>query len=401
MNFKYTAITDQGEKREGMIEAVNRELAISGLQRRGLIVTSLKNEMEARKWFEVTLFEKVPMKEVVILSRQMSTLFEAQVSALKAFSLLAGNTENKLLTRKMNQIVSDLQAGSSIAGALSKHPDIFSDFYVNMVKAGEESGKLTQVFLYLADYLDRQYALTSKTKHALVYPAFVIGIFIIVMILMFTVIVPKLSVIIVESGQDIPFYTKIIMAISDLLVNYGVFLLIFAAVAAVYLVRLTRSKKGKAFLDDVKLNVPILGNLYKKLYLARIADNMDTMLSAGIPIVRAIEITSGVVGNRKFQGIMVEAMEAVKSGKSFSQAMEMHQEVPRIMSQIVRVGEETGSMGQILKMLAKFYNREVDEAVDTLVGLIEPFMIVALGLGVGLLLVSVLVPIYNIAGGIG
>ncbi len=400
MNFRYTAVTDKGEKREGVIEAVNRELAISGLQRRGLIVTSVKTEQESKKWFEITLFEKVPMKEVVILSRQMSTLFEAQVSALKAFSLLAGNTENKLLARKMNQIVSDLQAGSSIAGALSKHSDVFSDFYVNMVRAGEESGKLTQVFTFLADYLDRQYALTSKTKHALVYPAFVIGIFIVVMVLMFTVVVPKLSAIILESGQEIPFYTKIVLWISDFLVRYGIFLFIFVLLGFGYIFRLARSKKGKALLDETKLNVPILGNLFRKVYLARIADNMDTMLSAGIPIVRAIEITGNVVGNKRYQEILKQAMESVKAGKSFSQSIEIHKEIPKIMPQIIRVGEETGSMGQILKMLAKFYKREVDEAVDTLVGLIEPFMIISLGLGVGLLLVSVLVPIYNIAGGI-
>jgi type IV pilus assembly protein PilC len=400
MNFKYTAITDTGEKRDGTIEAVNRDLALTGLQRRGLIVTTLKSEQEAKKWFELTLFEKVPMKEVVILSRQMSTLFEAQVSALKAFSLLGSNTENKLLGRKLNQIVADLQAGTSIAGALGKHPDVFSDFYVNMVKAGEESGKLSQVFSYLADYLDRQYALTSKTKHALVYPAFVISIFILVMIVMFTVVIPKLSVIITESGQEIPIYTRIIMAISQFLVQYGIFLILFVVVAGIYLFRLSRTTRGKALIDEVKLSVPIVGNLYKKLYLARIADNMDTMLSAGIPIVRAIEITSNVVDNRKYRQIMRESMEAVKSGKSFSESMSNRPEVPAIMPQIVRVGEETGSMGAILKMLAKFYNREVDEAVDTLVGLIEPFMIVGLGLGVGILLVSVLVPIYNIAGGI-
>lgn len=400
MNFRYTAVTDKGEKRDGVIEAVNRDLAISGLQRRGLIVTSVKSEEEAKRWFEVTLFEKVPMKEIVILSRQMSTLFEAQVSALKAFSLLANNTENKLLGRKMNQIVSDLQAGSSIAGALSKHPDVFSDFYVNMVKAGEESGKLTQVFLYLADYLDRQYALNSKTKHALVYPAFVITIFFVVMTLMFTVVVPRLSSIILESGQEIPFYTKIVLWISDFLVNYGIFFLIFIVIFALYVVRLARSKKGKKLIDDVKLTIPVVGPLFRKIYLARIADNMDTMLSAGIPIVRSIEITGNVVGNKRYQEVLKQAMEAVKAGKSFSQSLEIHEEIPRIMPQIIRVGEETGSLGQILKMLAKFYKREVDEAVDTLVGLIEPFMIISLGLGVGLLLVSVLVPIYNIAGGI-
>ena len=341
------------------------------------------------------------MKDVVILSRQISTLFEAQVSALKAFSLLAENSQNKLLGAKLSQIVTDLQGGSSIANALAKHPDIFSDFYVNMVKAGEESGKLTQVFSYMADYLDRQYALTSKTKHALVYPTFVIGIFIAVMVLMFTVVVPKLSAIIQESGQEVPFYTKIVMAISSFLVHYGIFLLIAVVVFFFYIIRLSRTKRGKQVLDDARLGIPVVGNLYQKLYLARIADNMDTMLSSGIPIIRSIEITARVVGNKRYEAVMLEAMEAVKSGKAFSAALAMHPtEIPKIMTQIILVGEETGSMGSILKMLAKFYNREVDEAVDTLVGLIEPFMIISLGIGVGLLLVSILVPIYNIAGGI-
>lgn len=401
MIFKYQAVTDKGEKKDGIIEAVNRDLAIMGLQRRGLIVTSIKDENQSKKWFEITILEKVPMKQVVILSRQISTLFEAQVSALKAFSLLADNSENPLLAKKLSQVVSDLQAGSAIATALSKHPDVFSDFYVNMVKAGEESGKLSQVFLYMADYLDRQYALTSKTKHALVYPAFVIGIFISVMILMFTVVVPKLSAIITESGQEVPFYTKIVMAISSFLVQYGIFLLILFVVAFGYVLRLSRTKKGKVILDHARLTFPLIGGLYRKLYLARIADNMDTMLSSGIPIVRAIEITGNVVGNKRYQTVMMEAMESVKSGKALSAALSTHpEEIPKIMTQIIMVGEETGSLGSILKMLARFYKREVDEAIDTLVGLIEPFMIISLGIGVGLLLVSILVPIYNIAGGI-
>lgn len=400
MIFKYKAITNTGQPQEGVIEAVNRDLAMAGLQRRGLIVTEIKSEEESRKWFELSVFERIPMKQVVILSRQMSTLFEAQVSALKAFSLLSENSENKLLQKKLKQIVIDLQSGSSIAGALSKHKEVFSDFYINMVRAGEESGRLTQVFTFLADYLDRQYALTSKTKNALVYPAFVIGIFFIVMILMFTVVIPKLADIIAESGQEIPVYTKVVMMISDFLVNYGIFLAIGLVVFIGYTIQLSRTARGKRYLDEIRLSIPLVGNLYQKLYLARIADNMDTMLSSGIPIVRAIEITSSVVGNKKYQAILEDAMNSVKAGKSFSQALEIHKEIPQIMVQIVKVGEETGSLGSILRMLAKFYNREVDEAVDTLVGLIEPFMIISLGIGVGLLLVSVLVPIYNISGGI-
>ena len=400
MNFIYTAVTENGEKKDGAIEAVSKELAIAGLQRRGLIVTGLKTEKEAQQWFQMSFFEKVSLKEVVILSRQMSTLFEAQVSALKAFSLLANNTENPVLQKKLNTIVQDLQSGSSISAALAKQNDVFSDFYINMVKAGEESGKLTQVFAFLADYLDRQYALTSKTKHALVYPGFVIGIFAIVMTLMLTVVIPKLSAIILDSGQEVPFYTKIVMALSNFFVHYW-FVLIIAIVVFVFtFMQFFKSKKGKAELDILKLSVPFFGPMFRKLYLARIADNMDTMLSSGIPIIRAIDITAAIVGNATYRTILLNAMEQVKGGKPLSAALEGDEHIPKLMPQIIRIGEETGSLGNILKMLSKFYQREVTEAVDTLIGLIEPFMIITLGLGVGLLLVSVLMPIYNIAGGI-
>ncbi len=269
-----------------------------------------------------------------------------------------------------------------------------------MVRAGEESGKLTQTFSYLADYLDRQYQLTSKTKNALIYPAFVIGVFIVVMLLMFVFIIPKLSDIIRESGQDIPFYTKIVLGVSDLLIHYGLFVLLGVAAFGIYVYRVVRTDKGQSLIDRFKITVPIFKNIYIKLYLARMSDNLDTMLSSGIPIIRAIELTGSVIGNRIYAQILQEATESVKSGSSLSDALAKHTEIPQIMSQMVRVGEETGSLGNILKTLGKFYNREVQDAVDTLVGLIEPLMIVVLGLGVGLLLVSVLMPIYNIAGGI-
>jgi len=343
----------------------------------------------------------VKSKDIVILSRQIATLFEAQVSALKAFSMLSVNTENKLLGRKLVQIVDDLQAGVSISGSLARHPDVFSDFYVNMVKVGEETGKLNQTFLHLAEYLDRQYALTSKTRNALIYPAFVIITFFVVMTLMFTVVIPKLSSIILDSGQEVPFFTKIVIAISNLFVNYGFLGLIFLVLLGIWIWRLSSTPKGKIYLDTLRLSTPAVGNLYKKLYLSRITDNLNTMLSSGVPIVRAIDITGQVVGSLAYKDLLAEVTDGVKSGLSLSSAFEKHTEqIPGIMIQMVQVGEETGSLGSILKTLTDFYKREVDDAVDTLVGLIEPVMIVVLGLGVGILLVSVLMPIYNMAGSI-
>ncbi len=401
MLFKYKAIDPEGVKKEGEIDAPNRDMAVSGLQRRGLVIISIKDETESKSIFQLSFFEKVSNKDIVILSRQIATLFEAQVSALKSFTMLATNTENKLLSRKLTVVSDDLQAGISISGALSKHPDVFSNFYINMVKVGEETGKLNQTFLYLAEYLDRQYSLTSKTRNALIYPIFVVVTFFVVMTLMFVVVIPRLSEIILDSAQDIPFYTKIVIAISNIFVHYGFFILIFLVLLGIWVWRLSMTEKGKQYLDSLKLSMPAVGNLYKKLYLSRISDNLSTMLSSGVPIVRAIDITAQVVGSRVYSGILAEVADGVKSGLTLSIAFARHKvEIPGILVQMVQVGEETGSLVSILKTLTDFYRREVDDAVDTLVGLIEPVMIVVLGLGVGVLLVSVLMPIYNLAGSI-
>src|ERR1035437_5801947 len=260
MLFKYKAVDDKGINKEGEIDAQNRYIAISGLQRRGFIIISIVDEGKNKSLLSISFFGKVPMKDVVILSRQISTLFGAQVSALKAFTMLAANAENKLLATILIEISDDLQAGVSISGALAKHPDVFSDFYVNMVKAGEETGKLNQTFAHLADYLDREYALTSKTKNALIYPSFVIVTFFVVMILMFVIVIPKLSAIILDSGQAVPFYTKIVIGISNLFVNYGFFLIIFVVLLIIWVWRLFSTEKGRVYLDSLKLSTPAIGN---------------------------------------------------------------------------------------------------------------------------------------------
>lgn len=402
MLFKYKAIDVEGKNKEGEIDAANRDIAISALQRRGFVVVSVIEEGEKKSIFSMDLFERVSMKDIVVLSRQIATLFEAQISALKAFSLLAENSENKLLSRKINQIHDDLQAGVSISGSFAKHPDIFSDFYVNMVKVGEETGKLSQTFAHLADYLDRQYALTTKTRNALIYPIFVIFVFFVVMILMFVFVIPKLSQIIKDSGEAIPLMTKIVIGVSDIFVNYGFFLIFFAVIFGGWVWSLSSSDKGKEYLDRRRLSIPIIGNLYKQLFLSRISDNLNTMLVSGVQILKAIDITSDVVGSRTYKIVLKNVADDVRAGLALSVALSKHnKEIPGIMTEMVKVGEETGFLGAILKTLAEFYKREVDNAVDTLVGLIEPVMIVVLGLGVGILLVSVLMPIYNLAGSIG
>lgn len=398
MLFNYTVLTPEGSQSKGQIDAQSVDVAISSLQRRGFVVVSVLPEIQKnflQKKFSV--FDRVPMKDVVIMSRQIAALFEAQVSAIKAFSMLAENSKNKILSFALSSIAQDIQGGITISAAMEKHQNVFTSFYVNMVRAGEESGKLTDSFKYLADYLEREYELTSKTKNALIYPAFVIVTFITVMVLMLTMIIPRLSGFLIETGQQLPIYTRAVIALSDFFVNYGIIFLILGVIGGLYYAQMSRTDAGRKRIDGWKISFPAVGNLYKKVYLSRIADNLDTMLSSSIPVLRALEITGDVVGNEWYKEIMVQAVNDVKAGISISSSFEKHEIIPPIMVQMVRVGEETGSLGSILKTLARFYKREVDGAVDTLIGLIEPIMIVGLGVGVGFLLTSILLPIYNIA----
>jgi type IV pilus assembly protein PilC len=210
-------------------------------------------------------------------------------------------------------------------------------------------------------------------------------------------VIPRISQILVESGQDIPVYTKVVIALSDVLVNYGLFVLIGLVVAIFGFIRFVKTPAGKMTFDGVKLEIPYLGNLYSKLYLSRIADNLNTMLASGIPMLKALELTRDVVDNRVFLAAIDQSIVDVKGGAPVSSAFEKHEQFPNILIQMMKVGEETGNLGEILATLAKFYQREVTTAVDTLVDMIEPVMIIMLAVGVGTLLASVLIPIYNIS----
>lgn len=400
MLYRYKAINqDTNEEKNGTIEASTADIAIAALQRRKLIIISIV-AADNLPFFEkmMTMGKKVSYREVVILSRQIATLFQAQVSALRVFQLLGQESESELLKKYLAEVSEDIQGGMSLSNALGKHPDVFSNFYVNMVRAGEESGNLSNTFNYLADYLDRTFELISKTRNALIYPLFVVVVFVIVMILMLVIVIPKLSAIILESGAPLPFYTKAVIGISNFLINYGVVLLVFAGLGGFFLWKFFSTAKGKESLARISLDLPYIGDLYRKLYLARIADNLNTMLSSGIAVVHAVEISASVVGNKVYEEALLTVAQDVRTGVSLSSAIAKHHEIPSIMVQMIKVGEETGEVGSILKTLAAFYKREVDNAVETLIGLIEPAMIIMLAIGVGGLLVSVLMPIYDVAG---
>ncbi len=402
MEFKYEALDQTGKPVGGVLNANSQDAAIDMLQRKGLTLTkiTLSTQQGFLGQFKNTpLFSGVKSRDLVLLSRQIATMFEAQVSALRVFRLLAEQAEKPFLREVLTQVSDDLQAGSAISTALARHPKVFSDFYVNMVKSGEESGKLDQVFTFMADYIDRSYELTSKARNALVYPSFIMLTFIGVMTLMLTVIIPKIGSILADGGGTLPPITRFVLGLSAFLTDYGIFLLIGLIIGGFFLFRYTQTPAGRIALSRARLSIPYVGPLYQKLFLSRIADNMNVMLTSGISVVRALEITSNVVEDSTYEEILADVTNAVKSGSPMSQSMSRYSpgDVPPIFVQMLQIGEETGEMATLLQRLARFYNREVNAAVDTLVSLIEPVLIVALALGVGFLLASVLLPIYNTA----
>lgn len=402
MLYIYDATDKEGKKSSGSMDAPSIEVAINALQRSGLIILSIKPEEEATPFLgrSMNIFERVKMKDVVIFSRQLSTLFEAKVPIIDSFRLLASETSNPLLKVKLEEIVDDIQGGEPMSTALAKHPKVFSKFFVNMVKSGEESGKLDEIFSYLADYLERSYELASKARRALFYPAFVVFAFFSVMILMFTVVIPKIGVLLDEVGKEVPLYTKIIMGIGSFFQEFILYMLILFIIGVIIAWRYVKTENGQYFVAKMLITLPLLGMINKKIYVARLTDNLQTLISGGVPMIKAVEITADVVGNKIFNAILRDVAESIKGGGSLSESLRRYEEIPALVPQMLRVGEEGGRLDFILKTMARFYKKEVDNTIENLIGLIEPVMIIVLAIFVGFLLIAVIGPIYNISSGI-
>lgn len=403
MLFKYETVAPDGEKKSGSIEAASMDIAVNSLQKRNLIIVSVKPIEKSLPIFQrrIAMFERVSFREIVLLSRQLSTLFEAKVPVLDSLKLLAGQAENSMLRDTLGGLVEDIQGGISLSQAMGKYPKVFSNFYVNMIHAGEESGKLSEIFSYLADYLEHSYELKSKARNAMFYPAFVLGAFIAVMVLMFVFVMPRLRGIFEQSGVELPIYTKVILEISSFLVDYGVYILIALSGGIVLLWQYSRTDAGRQTFAHIQISIPVIGEIFRKIYISRISESLETLFTSGVPIVRSMSITANVVGNEIYERILNESAEAIKTGTSMSEAFSKYKEIPALVTQMVKIGEESGKMGFILKTMTGFYRKEVTNTLENLVSLIEPIMILVLGLGVGFLLVAVIGPIYSMSSSFG
>ena len=403
MEFNYVARTKQGEMQTGIVEAANRNEAVETLQSRGLVLLDLRSDSSGGSIFSMKLkvFQRMKLREMTTFSRQLATLVSAQVPLLSSLQALAKQTENEYFKDIILEVANDVEGGAVLSKAFSRYPKVFSSVFVNMIRAGEASGGMENALNYLADYLEKQYDLNNKVRGALMYPAFIISAFIVIAVLMMILVVPKLTGFLKETGKELPWMTQVIIWISVFLTNWWWLFLIFLISMFFYFSYvLKNSSIAREQWDTVKIHLPLFGKqVFQKIYVTRIADNLSTLIQGGLSILQALQVTSEVVGNTVYQKIITEAKEDVRIGNTLSSSLSKHREIPTMVTQMIMTGEQTGSLDIILKKLGQFYNKEVDNTMATVTQLIEPIMILLIGGAVAILVAAILMPIYNIANG--
>ncbi|NBP56362.1 type II secretion system F family protein [bacterium] len=402
--FTYLAKTKDGAQKQGIVTASSEDYALSALQGKDLIVISLQDINKQSSFNkDLEIFNRVSARELVVATRILSVFLEVQIPLVQAISVLRDqNKGNKYFAEILDQLVLDLKDGNLLSDAIEKHPKVFDELFVSIIRSGEASGGLQEALLYMADYLEETYQLNSKIKGALAYPVFVLLIFVVLGLGIAYFVLPQLVGVlegITEGGSsELPWMTQIVIAGSNFLQKYVWVVLIGLVGIVGGIVYALKTEAGSKFADKWKLKIPVFGQLFTKVYIARFATNLRNLLKAGVPLISSLEISSKVVGNYIFESIIQESIVNVKAGGKLSDTFMKHKEVPYIASQIISVGEKTAKTILVLETLTRFYKQEIDALVDNLTVLIEPIMIVGLGIGVAFFVLAVLMPIYNIAG---
>lgn len=405
MQFNYEAKTQEGDTQFGVIDSSDEKAAIDFLQRHNLIVVSVKSASDSEKTFyrkAISFFVGgIKKKDLAIFSQQLAILIEAKVPLVSALRSIVEQSENEDFKKIIHNVASDIESGMSFSAALTRYSEVFSLFYINLIKAGEAAGDMEATLVYLAEHLEKEYELEQKIKGAFMYPAFIFAVFMLVGVIFIAFIVPKITEIFKDSGQELPLITKLLIGLSDA-IRYYWWLLAILGVGAFYGIRYyLKFMGGNDELDKIKLKLPILGAIFKKIYITRFTENLSTLISGGISAIKALNITAEVVGNNEYKKIINKAAEMVKTGESMSSVFSQNPKlIPPMVINMISIGEKTGKLDVVLKKIAYFYGKEVENIVANLSSLIEPLIILVLGAATAILVAAILLPIYNFSGGI-
>ncbi len=397
MKFNYQSRDKTGEEQLGQVEAPNKEAALNFLQKQGLFVTSLEEVVFLPFYArEIKFFQRISKREIVLFSRQLSIMFRSQIPLLEILETLSFQTVNPKFRRAILKLKEEVSAGATLSRALSRFPKLFSFFYINMVKSGEASGKLSDSLNYLADHLEREYHLRSTIMGALIYPFFIL--FVLFMMGGFAAffIMPTIVLVLKEGNGDLPLATNIVIGFTDFLRAKGWLVLLFLIGLIIFIWRYKKTPKGIVFFDKNNFKIPLLNKFLKKIYLSRFAENLSTLIAGGLPIAQALEISGQVVGNYVYKTIIFKTRDGVQKGENMSIILQKYPEFfPPMFIQMVIVGERTGRLDDSLSNIVDFYQKEVDRSVNNFIKFLEPAMIIFLGIAVGIFAMAILLPLFE------
>ncbi len=409
MRFAYTATNKEGKTIQGTIEAVDRQTLVSTLTKQGLKPVIVKADSGRGKR---THAKKVKLKDLVVFTRQLSTMISAGVPLTRAMSTLQTQTENKYFKQVIAGIMKDVEGGMALGDSFAKYPNVFSEVFINMVRAGEAGGILDEILKRIAAQVEQDSSMRKKIKSAMTYPIAILSIALMAFFGIMTFAMPKIGKILKDLGGEdakLPFYTQAMLNTSDFLVHATivphipniVFILIIGGIGGSFFLRYIRTPSGQYKFHSLLLRIPVLKTIIMKIAIARFARTFAALMSSGVSVLEALEVTGGAIGNRVIEAELKDAAKQVRNGRQLSEPLSESKHFPPIVPQMLAIGEETGQIDTVLVKVADFYEEEVEATIDGLSSLLEPIMIVVLGGFVGLIAVSVMGPISGLSKNIG
>lgn len=398
--FAYKARDFQGVDHKGTIETVDASRAARLLSKKGLVITSISEKKTATPLFD-KVFNRVSFDELVISTRQLSTMIESGLVLSEAINILVGQQSNPTFQKVWEQVLRDVNSGLDLASALKKHPDVFPPLYCSLVKAGEQAGNLDVILTEMANNLERDREFRARVRGAMVYPIMVMGMMAVVVGIMMFYVIPRLTSLYTQSNIDLPLPTKILITTSNIFLGYWWLMLIVLAIAVVIFKKWVSTPRGKFLFDEFLLKTPIVGKIIRGTALTSFTRTFGLLTTAGVPILDSIAIVSDVISNAVYKKALAETRLGIERGLTMSAQLDEVGVFPKIVSQMYRVGEETGKVDKISFKLAEYFESEADHLVKNLTVIIEPLILIVLGVGVAFLVLSIILPIYKLTTSIG
>ncbi len=395
--FKYTALSKAGKAVDGEIEGEDLQSVEALLSKQGFSDLKVKKKPK-----EIALFaEKVTEKDIVVFTRQFSVMISAGLPLVQCLSLLSSQSENKTFAKTIGEIRQSVETGDTFSDALRKHPKVFDTLYGNMIEAGEVGGILDTILVRLADYMEKAMKLKAKVKSALVYPLAIVVIAVVVVAFLMIFVIPTFVSMFAEMGGSLPGPTALVMHISDLFVNHWWKMILALVVFIFVFKRFYQTEKGMLMVDTYALKAPVFGPLIRKVAVAKFTRTFGTLTSSGVPIIQALDIVARTAGQKVVENAILGTIDSIKEGQTLAAPLSRSKVFPPMVVQMIDVGEETGALDTMLEKIADFYDDEVDAAVEALTALLEPMLMVFLGVVIGFIVIAMYLPIFKMADAIG